>query len=336
MTVLVGGKKLPDVSIKRRHDEALVIKMPPGPKKGGKVDVVVQQPGVKGGAKLLTSNALEFEYLDDSTKFVPVKFRLARHELPSGVVRLRYCFGHVFFTTHNSGAAVYYGKLNDDYSLGELTKITTIGEQGVMYDKYLELEFHAESVLGVQCDPWGSDDNFDVYFSLSYTFWNDVGPFGPDVTTYFPFLGSVVKLSSADDFATLEWVVQNLPVSAHDHAVNQVDFLNDRRLLIAVGGQTNAGYPMWKYGGMQESALSAAILAAPVTKPGFNGKVQYKFVKGAPKVHKWYEDEGTPLPVGERMVTNQRWGDWLQPTGEDDVTIYASGTRNPFDLVVTP
>ena len=30
-----------------------------------------------------------------------------------------------------------------------------------------------DSVLGIACDPWGTDDNFDVYFSMSKGFWVD-------------------------------------------------------------------------------------------------------------------------------------------------------------------
>lgn len=55
-------------------------------------------------------------------------------------------------------------------------------------------------------------------------------------------MGAVVKLNSADNFTTYEFVIRNLPVSAYDHLVNALEFLHDRRLLIAVGGNTNAGW----------------------------------------------------------------------------------------------
>ena len=221
--------------------------------------------------------------------------------------------------------------VGDDLLLGELTPITTL-TSAVIDDPYLEQSFFLDSILGVQCDPWGSDDNFDVYFTVSYTFWIEAARQGPDVAKYMPYLAAVVKLNSADDFSTMEWVVTGLPVSGFDHAVNGLDFLHDHRLLICVGGQTNAGWPSSKYGGMFESALTAAVLAADVSKPDFNGNIQYELLPDAPEVHPYYGQ----LPAAERLPGNQRWGDWARKTDEDDITFYVTGTRNPFDVYVAP
>ena len=38
-------------------------------------------------------------------------------------------------------------------------------------------------------------------------------------------------------------VLENLSVANGDHAINGIDFLNDGRLLVCVGSQTNAGIP---------------------------------------------------------------------------------------------
>lgn len=124
-------------------------------------------------------------------------------------------------------------------------------------------------------------------------------------------------------------------MSGFDHSVNQLDFLPDRRLLIALGGQTNAGWPSHKYGGMFESPLTAAVLAAPVTKEGFNGFIEYEFIEGTPEVHPHFI-EGDTIPPEERVTTNQRWGDWLRVKEGVDIDYYVTGTRNPFDIYVTP
>ena len=202
-----------------------------------------------------------------------------------------------------------------------------------MTDPFLNQAFDLHSVLGIACDPWGSDDNFDVYFSVSRGFWvKDEG--GEDDTTFMPYLGAVVKLNSADDFATMEWVITGLPVSGFDHLVNGLEFLHDRRLLIAVGGQTNAGWPSIKYGGMFDSPLTAAILAADVTRPDFDGTITYGLLPDTPDDHPYFLEfsgAGKPLPTTERVASNQRWGDWaFQDSG--DVYVYASGIRNPFDV----
>ena len=100
-----------------------------------------------------------------------------------------------------------------------------------------------------------------------------------------PYLGGVVKLSSKDDFKNMTWVIKNLPVSGFDHAVNGVDFLHDRRLIVAVGGMTNAGWPSVKYGDIGESPLSGSIVAADVSKPGFDGTIKYNLAADTPEVH---------------------------------------------------
>ena len=38
-------------------------------------------------------------------------------------------------------------------------------------------------------------------------------------------------------------LIENLSVANGDHVVNGIDFLNDGRLLICIGSQTNAGIP---------------------------------------------------------------------------------------------
>ena len=145
-----------------------------------------------------------------------------------------------------------------------------------------------------------------------------------------PYLGAVVKLSSKDEFQTMEWVIKNLPVSGFDHTVNGLDFLHDGRLIVAVGGMTNAGYPSVKYGTLNEQYLSSAIIAADVRKPDFNGNVQYKLLDNTPEAHPFTGSKDGRDPE------NQRWGDWAYKTDDDDITLFATGTRNAFDVYVTP
>eukprot|EP00168_Porphyra_purpurea_P011640 TRINITY_DN2961_c0_g1_i10.p1 TRINITY_DN2961_c0_g1~~TRINITY_DN2961_c0_g1_i10.p1 ORF type:complete len:727 (-),score=266.73 TRINITY_DN2961_c0_g1_i10:846-3026(-) len=102
-------------------------------------------------------------------------------------------------------------------------------------------------------------------------------------------------------------IVSGLPVSAHDHGINKLLFLNDGNLLISVGGQTNAGIPAKKLGFVQASPLSGAILHAAITKPAFNGAVKYDQM----------QDEGA-----------------ARQTGGKDVRVYAAGTRNSFGMTL--
>lgn len=101
-------------------------------------------------------------------------------------------------------------------------------------------------------------------------------------------------------------VITGLPVSAHDHGVNGLVFLNGA-LLIAVGGSTNAGIVDERLGGRPETPLSAAILIAPIGEAGFNGVITYD-------------------QLSDQANAKQTGG---------DVSVYATGFRNCFGLTVT-
>ena len=113
------------------------------------------------------------------------------------------------------------------------------------------------SILGLSYAPWGMDASHKLCLSLSHLFFLENQAI-PD-SVEMPYLGAVAYLDSADNYATLHWVVRNLPVSNHDHGVNGLEFTNDGTLLIAIGGQTNGGWPHAKLGGLEEAYFSGAI-----------------------------------------------------------------------------
>lgn len=99
-------------------------------------------------------------------------------------------------------------------------------------------------------------------------------------------------------------IVSNLPVSNRDHSVNALLFTQFGDLLIAVGGNTNAGLPGSKLGNLWETPLSAAILIAKTSLPNFDGNIKYS----NEDVH---------------FLAKQIGG---------DVEVYAAGFRNPFAM----
>ncbi len=102
-------------------------------------------------------------------------------------------------------------------------------------------------------------------------------------------------------------VITGLPSSQphSNHYTNGLAFDEAGTLYIAQGSNTDAGLagPNWP-----ETPLSAAILTADVTDPAFNGTITYS----------------PPGPPADDNV-NQIG---------DDVSVFAAGTRNPYDLVV--
>ena len=94
-------------------------------------------------------------------------------------------------------------------------------------------------------------------------------------TEFSPYSGQVSVLSGSD-FNTLTPVVENIGVSNHDHGVNGLLFDDNGDLLITVGSNTNVGIADDRIGGLPESPYTVAVLKAEITKPDFNGNIQYE------------------------------------------------------------
>ena len=115
----------------------------------------------------------------------------------------------------------------------------------------------------------------------------------------------VVSRLSGTDFSTIEDRITGLPRAIANHAINSINFGPDGKLYIAAGGNTGAGAPNsepTEFGDRPEQPLSAAILVADVNNPTFQG------------------DCATPIYQFGIPATC-------------DVAVYASGLRNPYDLV---
>ena len=146
-----------------------------------------------------------------------------------------------------------------------------------------------------------------------------------ELTDFSPYSGQVSVLEGPD-FDTLTPLVDNIGVSNHDHGVNGLAFDDLGDLLINVGSNTNAGIADDAIGGIDESPLTAAILKAEITKPNFNGNIQYQLPDN------WVAPEGLELTNPEE---SQGFGGIVKVAPGVDVSVYASGLRNPYDLVYT-
>ncbi len=150
-------------------------------------------------------------------------------------------------------------------------------------------------VLGIAFNPAVASAPTTLYVSHTRLYLGDEGP---------PFAGTISKLV-APGFEPLD-VITGLPVSTAEHGTNGIAFDREGRLYIAQGGTTNAGIPSERHP-RPETPLSGAILIADLTDPLFDGSIRYD-------------------PPGEASDTIE------QAAGS--VRVYASGFRNPYDLVV--
>lgn len=148
--------------------------------------------------------------------------------------------------------------------------------------------------LGITVGPDSTSTNVDLWLAHS----------SPSIDNGEPNSGMVTRLSGPE-FASVEHVITGLPRAIANHSVNSIHFgPSDRRLYIAVGGNTGAGAPNdanTEFGDREEQPLSAAIVVADVFAADFDGSCA-----NATDIY------GTP-PC--------------------DVVTFATGLRNSYDFV---
>lgn len=158
-----------------------------------------------------------------------------------------------------------------------------------------------QEVFGIAFDPADSSSPPPIYVT------NTISGFGGDgQAPPGSFPGRITKISGAG-YDTFQDIITGLPVSNSGHESNGLAFGPDGRLYIAQGSTTNAGIAQTgpNLFTREEVPTSGAILVADIKAPGFNGNITYN-----------------PPNVYDSSIVK---------TG-GDVSVYASGLRNPYDL----
>jgi glucose/arabinose dehydrogenase len=169
-----------------------------------------------------------------------------------------------------------------------------------------------KTILGMTVNPRDPPDPVKIYVAHSELYAEGGGEFmGPA-----PYNGQVSVLTGPS-FSKIKPLITGLPVSGRDHAINGMTFDDAGNLLIAVGSATNAGVPSLPMGTLPNSPLDAAILKAPIFKANFNGAIAYI-------------ETATGKPNNDQV-----FGDRVDVAPGVDVSVFASGMRNPFDIVWT-
>lgn len=137
-------------------------------------------------------------------------------------------------------------------------------------------------------------------------------------------------------------LVRGLPRSEENHASNGMQFDPiTNTLYVAQGGNTNAGGPSINFAYACETALSAAILsidlnaidALPVKTDAYGQKYLYDLpTVNDPNPSRAHNPDGSDVndPFGGNDGLNQ-----AKLVAGGPVQVYASGFRNPYDLVIT-
>lgn len=244
------------------------------------------------------SNLRFYEYLTDAA--VPVNFGLVEtlHGIPQATCLEWGPDGRLYVGTLTGMIRAI--RFDDNYNVIETQDITALQS------------LWNHEILGIGFNPLEGPDPVRIYVSHSKLYANG----GFCFSGFSPYSGAV-SIISGPGFGSIQPLINNLPVSNHDHGVNGLQFDNKGDLYIAIGGNTNAGVPACNMGGVPESPLSAAVLKAEISKPGFNGAIRY-------------------LKSSDGSESNdQVVGGNVDVAPGVDVRVYASGLRNPFELVFT-
>lgn len=167
-------------------------------------------------------------------------------------------------------------------------------------------------ILGIAFNPFDPPSPVRIYVAHGQLFANG----GACFEGTSPYSGEVSVLTGPN-FDAATPLITGLPVSNHDHGVNGMQFDNAGNLLVCIGGNTNAGIPACNIGNLPESPYAGGILKAEIWRPDFHGGVQYI-------------DRTTGA-----VNMDQVFGDNVDPIPGLDLSMYAHGIRNSFDLVYT-
>lgn len=160
-----------------------------------------------------------------------------------------------------------------------------------------------QEIFGIAFDPNDGSSPPPVYATNTVS---GFGASGPAPAGVFP--GKITKIDGPG-YATITDIITGLSTSDSAHQANGISFGPDGKLYIAHGSTTNAGVENPSGFGLFERPdvpISGAMLVADIFAGGFDGAVTYS-------------------PAGTYSSTVD------QVSG--DVSVYAPGLRNPYDLV---
>lgn len=146
-------------------------------------------------------------------------------------------------------------------------------------------------------DPLDTSENPTVYVSTNFFFHGETSAFERKAIN-----ANILSVSGAllDNVQT---VISGLPVSDHDHGINNIVYGDNGQLYMQAGSNTNGGIPgqLTSQQIQEENYYSASTIVGNLADPSFDGAITY-------------DANGTP--------------------NGGSMSVYAPGQRNPFGLLL--
>ncbi len=238
--------------------------------------------------------------------------------------------GRLYVATQKGN--IYVVNLNDqDQATGLQGTITTIAARpNTNFDGSPSAE-PGRQVTGITFDPASTPGNQILYVSHSdpRIFKNEQ----PGQSLVDEQSGVVTKLTlnGAGQVVASQDLVVGLPRSAENHSVNGMDVGPDGWLYLGIGGATNFGAPSLFFGYFPETPLSAAVLRinpAAIGGGTLNASAGSAFTFTDPC------GPGESVGNGCSAASNVPGGAGAG-TVPGQLEVYATGFRNPYDVVWT-
>ncbi|MFN3404787.1 MAG: hypothetical protein ACK40G_11865 [Cytophagaceae bacterium] len=152
--------------------------------------------------------------------------------------------------------------------------------------------------------------------------------------------GIISRLTRTDGKWEKVDIVRGIPRSEENHSVNGMAYDSlKNQLYVAVGGMTNAGGPSYNFTFSTEYAMAACILSIDLnridTMPVKGLQTDDPYVYDLPTLN---DPEREDLPDGSDINDPFGGNDGLNQAKIDPagpVQVYASGFRNPYDVLIT-
>jgi N-acetylneuraminic acid mutarotase len=260
------------------------------PAGSGEIDVTVETPAGLSNVR---------KYVYDQAGPVPIQFALASEASAFSPTTGDWGPDGRFYVGSTDGKirAIEYG---DAYNIVSVTEYHGLNS------------LQAKAIMGLAFDPSAPPGVLRLYVSSTEIF--AMG--GSSFTGPAPYESLISRLDGPA-FNSPVSVVTGLPTSNHDHGVNGMYFDHNGDLVVAVGGNTNAGIKWPSSGDLPESPLSGALLKARLSLGlAFQGNLTYA-------------DTLTGL-----VNNDQVFGESVDALPAD-VFVFAPGFRNPYDVVLT-